>query len=54
MFDGVPVKVDPTTITTNTDYFKRREEFYRAIDIEDPHGDTEIDEYGFGDLDGYH
>ena len=54
IFNDVPVKLDPTTITTNTDYFKRREEFYRAIDIEDPHGDTEIDEYGFGDLDGYH
>ena len=54
MMDEEPVKLDPTKIRTSTDYFKRRKEFYQAIDIEDPYGDTEIDEYAFGDLDGYH
>ena len=54
MMDEEPVKLDPTKIISNTDYFKRREEFYQATDVEDPYGDTEIDEYAFGDLDGYH
>ena len=45
-FDGVPHKLDPNAVKNDTDYFKRREEFYSGYDVEDPHGYDEIDEYG--------